>query len=81
MIEPSNQVRNLGMVFDQQLNVGSHAGRVHKAGFFYLRRLKCLKCLNHSREMKLLRQLGSRRGNSVLAYLWLMIIDETQMRQ
>ena len=42
MIEPSNQVRNLGVIFDRKLNFRSHAGQVRKAGFFHLRRLKCL---------------------------------------
>ena len=43
-IEPSNQVCNLGVTFDRKLNFRSQdrTGQVCKAGFFHLRRLKCL---------------------------------------
>ena len=43
VIEPSNKVRNLGVIFDRQLSFRSYAGEVRKSGFFHLRRLKCLR--------------------------------------
>jgi len=44
-IEPSSEVRDLGVYFDSELNMKSHIRRVAKVCFYHLRRLRTLRNL------------------------------------
>src|SRR6218665_969942 len=46
-IQPSNVVRDLGLLLDSKLSMSKHIGSVTKAFFFHLRRIRQIKrCLN-----------------------------------
>src|SRR6218665_1247089 len=46
-IQPSNVVRDLGLLLDSKLSMSMHIGSVTKAFFFHLRRIRQIKrCLN-----------------------------------